>query len=362
MGARVNTAIWMESSHRWRVDVQKDGVRRSFYCSKPGRNGQREANRKADAWLDEGIEDQRLKVSAVYPRFLEEKQQTTSRSNWAPMVSRWKNHISPVIGRKPVSALTEQDLQDTLNRAFARSKLSRKTLICLRADLCSFLKYCRKAKLTTMFPEDLTIPTAAARGERTVLQPRDFVVLFNSDRTEYRGKVVQDDMIHAYRLAVLTGVRPGELRGLRWRDVKGDRLELHRSVNRYNETTAGKNQNARRCVELSDLARMELEAQRRETGETDPDALVFDIPTAKRFELHLARYCTHNGIPVCTPYELRHTFVSIAKVLPAGLVKSLVGHSQDMDTFGVYGHELEGDAQQQADALNAVFSRLLAHG
>ena len=44
----------------------------------------------------------------------------------------------------------------------ARSKLSRKTLICLRADLCSFLKYCRKAKLTTMFPENLTIPTAAA--------------------------------------------------------------------------------------------------------------------------------------------------------------------------------------------------------
>lgn len=267
-----------------------------------------------------------------------------------------------MIARKQIGALTEQDLQDVLDRAYARSKLSRKTLVSLRADLCSFMKYCRKARLTTLFPESLTIPTAAARGERTVLQPQDFVVLFNSDRTMYYGKVVQDDMIHAYRLAVLTGVRPGELRGLRWRDVKKDRLELHRSVNRYNETTAGKNQNARRCVELSNLARMELEAQRRETEETDPDAFVFDIPTAKRFELHLARYCTHNGIPVCTPYELRHTFVSIAKVLPAGLVKSLVGHSQDMDTFGVYGHELEGDTQQQADALNAVFSRLLAHG
>lgn len=74
------------------------------------------------------------------------------------------------------------------------------------------------------------------------------------------------------------------------------------------------------------------------------------------------RYCKYNNIPVCTPYELRHTFVSIAKVLPAGLVKSLVGHSEDMDTFGVYGHELNGDAQQQANALNSIFSRLLAHG
>ena len=36
MGARVNTAIWMESSQRWRIDVQKDGVRRSFYSGGPG--------------------------------------------------------------------------------------------------------------------------------------------------------------------------------------------------------------------------------------------------------------------------------------------------------------------------------------
>lgn len=171
MGARVNTAIWMESSQRWRIDVQKDGVRRSFYSSKPGRNGQREANRKADAWLDDGIEDQRMKVGTAYLEFLEGKRQTTSRSNWAPMMSRWNNHISSVIARKQVSALTEQDLQDVLDRAYARSKLSRKTLICLRADLCSFLKYCRKAKLTTMFPEDLTIPTAAARGERDLSSP-----------------------------------------------------------------------------------------------------------------------------------------------------------------------------------------------
>lgn len=49
-------------------------------------------------------------------------------------------------------------------------------------------------------------------------------------------------------------------------------------------------------------------------------------------------------------------------MLPAGLIKSLVGHSQDMDTFGVYGHEPEGDAQQQANALNSIFSRLLAQG
>ena len=359
MGKRTNTAVWLDKYGRWQIKVQKDGQRRTFTSSKPGRTGQREANRKADAWLDDGIEDQRQRVGQVYPRFLEEKKQTNSRSNWEPMESRWRNHIRPVLCNKTVAALSEQDFQTVINKAFARSGLSHKSLCSLRADLVAFVKYCRKARLLTLLPESLTIPTTAAKPEKTILQPRDFVVLFNTDQTSYRGKVVKDDLIHAYRLAVLTGLRPGELRGLRWGDVKADRLELRRSINHYQETTQGKNDNARRVVELSALARLELAAQREENGPVKPEAPVFDIPSDKYFEAHLTRFCACNGLPACTPYELRHTFVSIAKVLPAGLVKSLVGHSQDMDTFGVYGHELEDDTARRADALDGMFARLL---
>ena len=81
MGTRTNTAKWVESRKRWQVNVQKDGTRKTFTSCIPGRNGQREANRKADAWLDEGIEDQRMKVGTAYLKFLEGKRQTTSRSN-----------------------------------------------------------------------------------------------------------------------------------------------------------------------------------------------------------------------------------------------------------------------------------------
>lgn len=49
----------------------------------------------------------------------------------------------------------------------------------------------------------------------------------------------------------------------------------------------------------------------------------------------LRRCCEYNGITVVTPYELRHTFVSIAKKLPEGFVKTVIGHSKSMDTFGV---------------------------
>ena len=59
-----------------------------------------------------------------------------------------------------------------------------------------------------------------------------------------RGKVEADENIHAYRLAVMTGLRPGELLGLRVGDVDGNRLHLSRAINTLNEETSGKNENA----------------------------------------------------------------------------------------------------------------------
>lgn len=47
-------------------------------------------------------------------------------------------------------------------------------------------------------------------------------------------------------------------------------------------------------------------------------------------------------------YELRHTFVSVIKTLPAGEVKQLVGHSHSMDTFGIYSHKINGEDTKTA--------------
>ena len=73
----------------------------------------------------------------------------------------------------------------------------------------------------------------------------------------------------------------------------------------------------------------------------------------------LRRYCEYNGITVVTPYELRRTFVSIAKKLPEGMVKSIVGHSESMDTFGVYGHAIKGEDAAITAALEDAFRSVL---
>ena len=85
MGKRTNTAKWMENQHRWQINVQKDGVRRSFTSSKPGRTGQREANAKADAWLDDGIMSMSKRVRDVWPKFIDDLKSRTSIGNWRPI-------------------------------------------------------------------------------------------------------------------------------------------------------------------------------------------------------------------------------------------------------------------------------------
>lgn len=198
MGKRTNTAAWKENEKRWCIAVQKDGQRRYFHSSTPGRTGQREANAKADAWMDEGINPKGARIEEIYPHWLKGIQETTCARNSANVESRWRVWVLPAIGRKRITALTEQDLQNIINKAHAAGR-SKKTLQLLAVDLRAFCRYCRRSKLTAFNPEDLKIPAGARLKGKHVLQPADIIRLFNSDTTEWRGKRRPDEFINAYR-------------------------------------------------------------------------------------------------------------------------------------------------------------------
>ena len=46
--------------------------------------------------------------------------------------------------------------------------------------------------------------------------------------------------------------------------------------------------------------------------------------------------------------------------LPEQMVKAIVGHSASMDTFGVYGHKVDGEAEQAAKILDLAFAQKLS--
>ena len=360
---RTNTAVWMEKQKRWQIKVQKDGERRSFYSSKPGRTGQREANAKADAWLDEGIEGTQRRVEELFDGYVEELKQTTSESNWHKIESYGRVWLKPAIGHKKIESISENDFQKIMN-AMQKKGLSKKTIQCFRATVAQFCKYCRRIKVSNLNPEFLEIPKKAYTKEKKILQPKHLATLFSVSTTLERKTRIEDNLIHAYRFQVLTGLRPGELLGLCWEDIWDDIEHIQRSINYLGEETRGKNENAVRNFALTPSAKTELDAQQKKTGAKT--GLIFPVGTYKsaqhEYYRHWQRYCKANELPNITPYELRHTFVSLAKNLPEGQVKSLVGHSKNMDTLGTYAHEMRNDMERTALSLEQVFQDIFKGG
>lgn len=375
MAKRNSEGYWVESLSRWQCNVTNDdGQRKTFTCKTPGRKGKLTAERKADEWLEAGAKDGSIRTGSAYDAFIEHiKGQGTSQSYWRPYTSIGEVWIKPYIGTKRLASVTESELEGILQRA--RNKgLSEKSIKNIRSCIMAFLKYARKSKLTTLHPEELTMPKGAKESEKFTLTEAEYQILMASDKTTYYGIEVDEWYIHAFRFAVLMGYRPGELAGLQERDIQGDMVHTVRGISDDGEVTNLKNKNARRTKKLNDLAKKELEAQRamlKKHGIISPwvfprpDGTVIDHDN---YRAMLYRYFKHNNIGertlkdgttrYLTPYEFRHTWVSVNDEMPDGLKKRAAGWSKSFDGDN-YNHQLETDAMRIASFEDAKFKAML---
>lgn len=365
MPARKTEAIWIEARNRWQINVQLDGVRKTFTSSTPGRKGKVAAEHKADAWLTSPASAENTRAEKLLQNYMDHLDATKDEGHARQYKCYVRLYIIPTIGAKRMSSLTLGDLQDVIDLAYARRNLAHKSLRNLRSCLLNWLKWCRMHGKTTLHPEELTIPAGAKKSEKRVMAPTGISTLFSSDMTTWWKKPVKDWYIHAYRFAVLTGLRPGEVIGLKQQDVNGSKINLHRSINVRGKVTQGKNDNARRTICLPAQAKEELNAQLNQLHRAGiispylfPDKEGSWV-TERTLYGAWQRYCIANGIPRISLYELRHTYVSVNKKMPDGLKKKVVGHSKDMDTDGTYGHLMDGDLEAAAQFSEAAFDAIL---
>ncbi|MGE5708725.1 MAG: tyrosine-type recombinase/integrase [Nitrospira sp.] len=178
--------------------------------------------------------------------------------------------------------------------------------------------------------------------------------------------------------AVRTGLREGELIGLRWNDIDfhGDFIEVRHNVVRRKETTT-KTRKIRR-VDLSPQLKAELE-RLRETrqldasmkGDTTPPDWVFLTPQRNRMTNEVLRKAFYAqlaaaGLRKVRFHDLRHTFASLLIQQGANVkyIQQQLGHSSISITLDVYSHLFHGDHRHhvhrlddpQATELNIVSS------
>ncbi len=165
-------------------------------------------------------------------------------------------------------------------------------------------------------------------------------------------------------LALLSGLRRGEILALRWRDVEwGERrLWVRRQRTPWGEgepkTAAGV-----RAVPLSERAMGVLRQVWGRTERRGPDELVFRTrhglpPHPDGVRKTLVRLCHEAGVPLMAVHDLRHAFAALA--LAGGLdpvaLARVMGHSRPATSLTVYAYPLA--VERAAESLD----RLLGAG
>ena len=183
---------------------------------------------------------------------------------------------------------------------------------------------------------------------------------------------------HAYHFAVLTGLRRGELCGLKWSEVDLDSGELRaiRTLQRIDGMglveDQPKSERSRRTIALSQLAidvlrRVKVEQLERQLAFGEAwrgEGYVFTALDGRplagdRLTKDFGRIVRRSGLPELTLHGLRHTFVAllIAGGVHPRVIADMVGHASSSFTMDVYGHLIKGVQQEAVDAIDRQMAR-----
>lgn len=343
---------------RWRIRVQRDGKRYSFSSSLPGAKGRKECRDKYERWLYDNEAVGSKSVGRVASEYLADLASRRGSDSEAYIQNERyiRLYIAPQFAQKKISKMTLRDWQSIINGASGRKKpLSHKTLQNLRGIISALVKFSYANYECDLLRGSLYIPQGHPKNEKEILQPVQLKGLFEPSDLWYHP---------LFCFLAITGMRPGEALGLQIEDIQGDRAYIRRAVNAKGKITSGKNENARRLIPLGALAlgiiRKTIERNERFNLRTnwifcDSHGDHGNQSTMRNQWLMLKEERNLSG----TVYSLRHTFISITKsVLPESVIKDIVGHSVSMDTFGTYGHIVDGESKKSAEVIDLTFGQL----
>lgn len=253
------------------------------------------------------------------------------------------NHIKPVFGDTPVAELdgptlaawiptltTTKRSKDTTPRPLG-SAGQRKVGIVLRALLGQAVKL----KIIHELPLDSTDVPRQLPSERRYLKVHEIDALEQAAPTEAARLLIM--------VLVMTGMRPGEAKGLKVKDLDPDRgrLYIRRDVDDLGNPDDTKTKNHRDVPVGGDLLDDLEDAA---DGRDLEDWLIPDehgnVWTTTRWRRVWATTCESAGLNNIDTYTLKHTAASmaIAAGADAKTVQRMLGHASAAMTLNVYSH------------------------
>jgi integrase len=263
---------------------------------------------------------------------------------------RIRKHLVADLGSLEIPSVTRDFLQQYLEQKLTNG-LSFSVVDHLRWDLRAIFRLAAQDRLLTHNPaEMLFTPRRVATGPRRVLCPEQIEAILQV--LDLREQLI-------LRLALFSGMRPGEILALQWKHVAQDHVEVVHRLYR-GQLDRPKSERSQRTVALSSTTCALMERWRQQTS-ADPDAWVF--PSA-RTTTPLGRDNTWRrliapklktiGLDWATFQIMRRTHASLCRQagIDPKLVADQLGHGLgvNLDVYTVAGLDQRQQAVQTLEA------------
>jgi integrase len=286
-----------------------------------------------------------------------------------------RHHLKPTLGHIALKDLRPDQVQRVYNDK-RETGLSARTIRYLHTILHSALKQAMKNQLVVRnVSEATTLPGGKTRKMRplNLEQMRQFLAAVRDDR-----------LFAAFFLELGTGLRRGEILGVRWQDLDLEASVLHVRQTlvrvRNHDAAAGdrktrlifqepKTTQSRRTIPIPDDIvealrhhRARQAEERLLMGEAYSDhGLVFCQATGqpidpRNFTRHFERLLKQAGLPHIRFHDGRHTFATVMLELGEApkVVQTMLGHTKIATTLDIYSHMSLDMERKAAAKLNAV--------
>ena len=257
-------------------------------------------------------------------------------------------HVFPVLGEKPIDQIKRTDIRDLILHK-RKAGLSSSMLCLIRDVISGPMGYAVEDEIIPGNPvSGILKRLQLEREKRITVEPmneREVQAFLDVCSQHFR------EYWEFFLCAFRTGMRLGELLGLKWGDIDwhGKFIRVERSYKRGNidKTKTGKARRVDMSDQLEATLRELLTARKREvvrTGSPTPLTFIFQRNGNPIEQNHIRRIfkrvLTKAGIREMRIHDIRHTYASL--LLSQGespvYVKEQLGHQSIQITVDIYGH------------------------
>ncbi|WP_188859918.1 tyrosine-type recombinase/integrase, partial [Oceanobacillus indicireducens] len=311
------------------------------------------------------IEPSKQKYKDFIDEWLENRKSNVSKNTHETYRYIIDAHIKPKLGRFQLDKLNSLAIDNFYTELDKQGKSSA-TIKKVHSIIRASLEYALQYQLIKRNPASVVKPPA--------VKHKDIIVWDESEVIQFLDFVKDEWDYVLYHLALYTGMRKGEILGLKWGDIDfiNNKIRVMRSYSRTG-FSEGKTKNTRRVIDIDESDTEFLIKRKKEISKNKlkmgPDYNDLDLiicrPTGDPVDVRnvnrrFDKFVERSGLPRIRFHDMRHTHATLMLKMgvPVKVVSERLGHGSIELTLNTYTHLLPSMQFEAVQTFNKNMEKI----